>query len=63
MHARTVVSTTSAPLHGLSVEQGIECKPELIMLQNLPIILSRLISQIIHLLFSKIIPTFQKTSV
>jgi len=41
VHAPTVVSTTSAPLHGFAVEQGIECKPEPIMLQNLPIILSK----------------------
>jgi len=28
------VSTTSDPLHGFAVAQGIESKPELIMLQN-----------------------------
>ena len=36
-------STTSDPLHGSAVVQGIESKPEPIMLQNLRIILSRIL--------------------
>ena len=36
-------STTSDPLHASAVVQGIESKPEPIMLQNLRIILSRIL--------------------